>query len=60
MRRDNPAWGLGGSGEADRPCAQLWVPDLDIRTFPLQHLRLKEVNASEQLLKSCLGNFKSV
>lgn len=19
---DNPAWGLGGSGEADRPCAQ--------------------------------------
>lgn len=35
-----------------------WVPDLDIRTFPLQHLRLKEVNASEQLLKSCLGNLK--
>lgn len=52
--------GPGGSGEADRPCAQLWVPDLDIRAFPPQHLRLKEVNASEQLLKNCLGNFKSV
>lgn len=47
-----------GSGEAGGPCAQLWVPDLDISAFPPHHLGLKEVNASEQLLKSCLGNKK--
>lgn len=57
-RQSHP--GPGGSGEAGRPCVQLWVPDLDISAFPPQHLRLKEVNAYEQLLKSCLGNFKSV
>lgn len=52
--------GPGGSGEAGRERAQLWVPDLDIRAFPPHHLKLKEVNASEELLRSCLGNFKSV
>lgn len=36
--------GPGGSGEASRPCAQLWVPDLDISAFPPYHLGLKEVN----------------
>ena len=37
--------GPGGSGEADRARAQLWVPDLDVSAFPPQHMRLKEVNA---------------
>lgn len=50
--------GPGGSGEAARPCAQLWVPDPDISAFPPHHLGLKEVNACEQLLQSCLGNKK--
>lgn len=50
--------GPGGSGKAGRPCAQLWLPDLDISAFPPHHLGLTEVNASEQLLKSCLGNKK--
>lgn len=50
--------GPGGSGEAGRPCAQLWVPDLDISVFPHHRLELKEVNASEQLFESYLGNKK--
>lgn len=33
-------------------------PDLDVSVFPPHHPGLKEVNASEQLLKSCLGNKK--
>lgn len=50
--------GPTGSGEAGRPCAQLWVPGLDIRAFAPYRLGPKEVNASEQHLKSCLGNLK--
>lgn len=51
--------GPGGSGEAGGPCAQLWVPDLDVSAFPPHHLGLKEVNASERHLKSYLGNKKA-
>lgn len=50
--------GSGGSGEAGRPCAQLWVLDLDISAFPPHHLGLKEVNASEQLFENHHGNKK--
>lgn len=53
--------GPGGSGEAARPCAQLWVPDPDISAFPPHHLGLKEVNACvNSSSKAALGIKKCV